>query len=273
MIRAFVTGWPIKHSKSPILHGYWLKEHKINGSYDAIAVEPDNFLKFLKELPDSNFSGGNITIPHKELAFENIALRDEAAEMIGATNTIWLGDGAIHASNTDGYGFVANLDDFSDKWRSGKTATIMGAGGASRAVVYAILEAGFTNVRIANRTLSRAQNLADRFGERCSAHAWAEIADLTHDTDLLVNTSSVGMAGNEEVPIPDLSNLPAHALVTDIVYTPLETPILKQAKILNLHTIDGLGMLLHQAVPGFEKWFGIRPKVTDQLRQTILEAS
>jgi len=272
MTRAFVAGWPITHSKSPLLHGFWIKEHQLNGSYEAIGVEPENFIRFLEDIPASDFAGGNITIPHKEVAFDLIADCDEAAELIGAVNTLWLEEGRLCAGNTDAYGFSANLDDFAPEWKTGKIATVIGAGGASRAIIHAVLDAGFCEVRIANRTITRAQALADRFGEKCSAHGWPAIEDLSRDTDLLINTSSVGMAGTQETPMPDLKFLPAHSIVTDIVYTPLETPILKAAKDRGLKAIDGLGMLLHQAVPGFEKWFGVRPVVTNELRQTILGA-
>ncbi len=272
MTRAFVTGWPITHSKSPVLHGFWLNKYGIKGTYEALGIEPENFVQFLDDLPKSGFAGGNVTIPHKEVAFDTIPDRDEAAEMIGAVNTLWLEGGKLKGGNTDAYGFSANLDDYAPQWRQGKIATVMGAGGASRAIIYALLNAGFTDVRIANRTVTRAQSLADRFGEACSAHPWSAIEELTQDTDFLVNTSSVGMAGTEDTPIPDLRNLAAEALVTDIVYTPLETPILKAANDQGLTTVDGLGMLLHQAVPGFEKWFGIRPEVTDDLRNIILGA-
>jgi shikimate dehydrogenase len=273
MKKAFVTGWPINHSKSPMLHGFWLKQYGIEGSYEAYGVEPENFVQFLKELPKSEFVGGNITIPHKEFAFAKVDQLDEAAKAIGAVNTLWFEDEKLCGGNTDAYGFSANMDQFASEWRDGKKAIVMGAGGAARAVIYAILEAGFEEVHIVNRTLERAQNLANLFGENCKSHPWDDLKGLLFQTDFIVNTTSIGMAGSDASMMPDLSTLPTSAIVTDIVYNPLETPFLKSANALGLKTVDGLGMLLHQAVPGFEKWFGLRPEVTDQLRDYILGLS
>jgi shikimate dehydrogenase len=271
-MKAFVTGWPIHHSKSPLLHGYWLKQLQIEGSYEALAVEPDDFKKFLTDLPNSGFTGGNVTIPHKEMAFSLVQRKDAAALSIGAVNTLWVEDGKVYASNTDAYGFSANLDDHGRQWRDGKIANVMGAGGASRAVLYALKEAHFSEIRVFNRTLSRAQNLADEFKAPVSAHSLDNLQDHLKDADLLVNTTSLGMEGSDAASLPDLSGMKSSALVTDIVYTPLETHLLKLAKSQGLKTVDGLGMLLHQAVPGFEKWFGIRPEVTSGLRQHILDS-
>lgn len=273
MKKAFVTGWPIKHSKSPMLHGFWLKQYGIEGSYEAHGVEPENFEQFLKDLPINEFAGGNVTIPHKEVAFVNVDQLDDAAAAIGAVNTLWLEDGKLCGGNTDAYGFSANMDQFASEWREGKKAIVMGAGGAARAIIYAILEAGFEEVHIVNRTLERAEILARLFGDKCKAHPWDALQDLLSQTDFIVNTTSIGMAGSDASVMPDLSTLPKSAIVTDIVYTPLETPFLKSANALGLKTVDGLGMLLHQAVPGFEKWFGIRPEVTDELRDYILGLS
>ena len=273
MKKAFVTGWPIKHSKSPMLHGFWLKQYGIEGKYEAYGVEPENFEQFLKELPKSEFVGGNITIPHKEVAFANVDQLDEAAKAIGAVNTLWLEGEKLCGGNTDAYGFSANMDQFAPEWREGKRAFVMGAGGAARAIIYAILEASFEEVHIVNRTLERAENLAKLFGENCKAHPWDELQDLLSQTDFIVNTTSIGMGSSDASMMTDLSTLQKSAIVTDIVYTPLETPFLKSANALGLKTVDGLGMLLHQAVPGFEKWFGIRPEVTDELREHILGLS
>lgn len=273
MKKAFVTGWPINHSKSPMLHGFWLKQYSIEGSYEAYGVEPENFEQFLKDLPSSEFLGGNVTIPHKEVAFANAAQLDNAAKAIGAVNTLWLEGGKLCGGNTDAYGFSANMNQYAPDWQNGKKAIVLGAGGAARAIVYAILEAGFEEVHIINRTFERAENLARLFGEKCQAHKWDELPALLSDTDFIVNTTSIGMAGSDSSMMPDLSTLPKSAIVTDIVYTPLETPFLKSANVLGLKTVDGLGMLLHQAVPGFEKWFGIRPEVTDELREYILGLS
>lgn len=271
--RAFITGWPVSHSKSPMLHGYWLNEFGISGIYEAAPVESEKFKDFIASLPASGFVGGNVTIPHKEQAFELIANRSAAAEEIGAVNTIWIEGDIIYADNTDSYGFMANLDQQSPGWRKHKKATVLGAGGASRAVIHGLLSAGFTEIRIANRTISRASALSDRFGKATSAHGLDAVPELLGDSDVLVNTTSIGMSGNQEGSLPPLDAMPAHSLVTDIVYTPLITPLLASARERGLETVDGLGMLLHQAVPGFEKWFGKRPEVTQGLRNHILEAS
>ncbi len=272
MRKAFVIGWPISHSKSPLLHRFWLDQYEIEGAYEAVAVAPDNFTTHMTNFADFGFVGGNITIPHKEAAFEFIRHKDEAANMIGAINTVWLDGETLRGTNTDAYGFSANLDDGFPRWRDGKTALVLGAGGASRAIIFALIEAGFTDIQIANRTLERAKELASRFGPKTSAHSLRAVPELLRDTDLLINTTSMGMEGVEATFPFDLSNLPASAIVTDIVYTPLQTPILKAAERLGVETVDGLGMLLHQAVPGFEKWFGRQPTVTPELRQHILDA-
>lgn len=277
MKKAFVTGWPINHSKSPLLHGFWLKQYGIEGSYEPLAVSEADFPSFLKNLGMSEFAGGNITIPHKEIAFEIIKNKDEAASKIGAINTVWLEGTTLIGSNTDAYGFAANLDDFAPHWRDGKTAIVLGAGGASRAVIYAILGAGYEQIQIFNRTFSRAENLAKHFGEKCKAKEWGALEAEIANADFIVNTTSLGMAGHESddpnFQLPEFTHAQKNLIVTDIVYTPLETPFLKGANEMGLKTVDGLGMLLHQAVPGFEKWFGIKPKVTAELRAHILEKS
>jgi len=273
MKKAFVTGWPVSHSKSPDLHGFWLREHKVEGSYEAFPVEPEKFPAFLESIKDSGFCGGNVTIPHKEIAFECIEELDQAAKAIGAVNTIWLEGGVLCGGNTDAYGFAANLDEQAPDWRKGKAALVLGAGGASRAVLFALLEADYSKIWIVNRTISRAQELCQHFGEGCSFHGLEEMDDLLGEADLFVNTTSLGMQGSEKAQLPDFSILPKSSVVTDIVYTPLMTPFLQAAEVNGLKTVDGLGMLLHQAVPGFEKWFGPRPKVTSALRKYILGVS
>ncbi|CAN7228668.1 shikimate dehydrogenase [Phyllobacterium sp. LjRoot231] len=267
--KAFVTGFPIRHSRSPLIHGHWLKEHGLEGSYEAIEIAPEGFADFINSLQRNGYAGGNITIPHKEMAFALCNKRDTAAEDIGAVNTLWFEDGALWGGNTDAYGFLANLDALSPGWDSRKTALVLGAGGASRAVVYALKQRGFDEIRIVNRTLERAQELADRFGPAVSAHAWRAIPELLQDATFIVNTTSLGMEGKDDLTV-DLSTANREALVTDIVYVPLETPLLKAARKRRLKTVDGLGMLLHQAVPGFEHWFGVRPEVTPELRALIL---
>ncbi len=273
MKKAFVTGWPIQQSKSPLLHGFWLKQYGIDGSYEAAGIEPESFEQFLKELPQSKFAGGNVTLPHKEVAFANVDQLDDAAKAIGAVNTLWLEGEKLYGGNTDAYGFSANMNDFAPEWSNKKTAIVLGAGGAARAIIYAIIKAGYEEIHIINRTLKRAENLASLFGKKCHAHTWQELPNLMPKVDFIVNTTSIGMAGNDTTIMPDLSTLPTSAIVSDIVYIPLETPFLKSANVLGLKTVDGLGMLLHQAVPGFEKWFGIRPEVTDELREYILGLS
>ncbi|NGN43803.1 shikimate dehydrogenase [Mesorhizobium sp. CGMCC 1.15528] len=268
-VKAFVCGHPIAHSRSPKIHGYWLRQYGIAGSYDAIDVSPQKFESFLGELKESGFAGGNVTIPHKEAAFRLVGRRDNAAEEIGAVNTLWFEDGLLCGTNTDAHGFAANLDDYAPGWAKAGTAVVLGAGGASRAVIHALKQSGIRDIRVVNRTVERAVELADHFGKAVSAHPFAAVDELLADAGLLVNTTALGMHGNAEIPV-DPSRLPDHAIVTDIVYVPLETPLLAATRARGLKTIDGLGMLLHQAVPGFERWFGVRPTVTPELRGLIV---
>ncbi|MGX5831583.1 shikimate dehydrogenase [Mesorhizobium sp. 43Arga] len=267
--KAFVTGHPIKHSRSPKIHGYWLAQHGIDGSYQAIDVAPQDFAEFIATLPADGFRGGNVTIPHKEAAFALSHCRDQAAEEIGAVNTLWFEDGVLWGGNTDGHGFAANLDDYAPGWADTGPAVVLGAGGASRAVIQALKQRGFSDIRIVNRTLARARELRDRFGAGISAHGTAATDELLADAGLLVNTTALGMVGNEGLAA-DPALLPDHAVVTDLVYVPLETPLLAAARARGLTTVDGLGMLLNQAVPGFEHWFGVRPRVTPELRALIV---
>jgi len=269
-LKAFVCGHPIAHSRSPKIHGHWLKSYGIDGSYTAIDVAPGDFAAFLAGLSAAGLRGGNVTIPHKEAAFAAVQRRDDAAEQIGAVNTVWLEDGMLWGGNTDAYGFAANLDHLAPGWASnGDVAVVLGAGGASRAIIHALKQRGFKDIRIVNRTVARAVELADQFGDGVSAHPQAATAELLSDASLLVNTTALGMHGNEGLPA-DPSTLPGHAIVTDIVYVPLETPLLAAARARGLKTVDGLGMLLHQAVPGFERWFGRRPEVTADLRALVV---
>nr|WIE92299.1 shikimate dehydrogenase [Mesorhizobium sp. WSM4875] len=267
--RAFVTGHPIAHSRSPKIHRYWLEGYGIDGSYQAIDVRPEDFAAFLKSLGENGYRGGNVTIPHKEAAFALVERRDEAAEAIGAVNTLWLEDGVLWGGNTDALGFAGNLDEHAPGWAANGPAVVLGAGGASRAVIYALKDRGLNDIRIVNRTLARAEELADRFGAGVSAHGAGAVGELLSDAGLLINTTALGMHGNETLAA-DPAGLPGHAIVTDIVYVPLETPLLAAARARGLKTVDGLGMLLHQAVPGFERWFGKRPQVTPQLRRMIV---
>ena len=269
LLKAFVCGHPIAHSRSPKIHGYWLRQHGIAGSYEAVDIAPLDFAAFLRSLASHGFRGGNITIPHKEAAFALADCRDEAAEAIGAANTLWLEDGKLRASNTDAYGFAANLDARAPEWRRVRAAVVLGAGGSSRAAVHALKSRGIADIRIVNRTLARAVELAHHFGDGVSAHETAALPELLPGAGLVVNTTSLGMKGAGHLPA-DPAFMAAGAIVTDIVYVPLETPFLAAARRHGLKTVDGLGMLLHQAVPGFERWFGVRPEVTPELRAMIV---
>jgi shikimate dehydrogenase len=271
---AFVIGSPIAHSRSPLIHGYWLAEHGIAGSYRAVEVAPADLPAFIAALREetSDFIGGNITIPHKERALELVDIVDETALSIGAINTIWRVGGKLHATNTDAYGFLANLDAREPGWdrqAPSSAAVVLGAGGASRAVLSALVTRGFHSIHLVNRTIDRAEGLAASFGPRVTAHGLDDLPDVLRGAGLFVNSSSAGMDGAAAVEI-DVAVMRADAVVTDIVYAPLETPFLAQGKAAGLRTVDGLGMLLHQAVPGFERWFGTRPAVTDRLRALVI---
>ncbi|PWE52730.1 shikimate dehydrogenase [Metarhizobium album] len=268
---AFVVGHPIKHSRSPLIHNFWLKQFGLPGAYRAVDVAPENFESFLAGVKDgsSDFRGGNVTIPHKEAAYKLADRPDALAEELGAANTLWRQDGLIFATNTDGYGFAANLDERQPGWDGHKKAVIFGAGGAARAVIQAVRDRGFSEVHVVNRTLARARELADRFGPKVHAHPQEALGEVLQDCGLFVNTTSLGMDGEQAVTI-DFSPLSSGAVVTDIVYVPLRTPFLQQAEQQGFATVDGLGMLLHQAVPGFEKWFGRRPVVEEAVRSLII---
>ncbi|WP_313195314.1 shikimate dehydrogenase [Shinella zoogloeoides] len=268
---AFVTGYPVKHSRSPLIHGHWLETLGLAGSYTRQEVSPEDFAGFISRLKsgESGFVGGNVTIPHKETAYRLADRPDALSEELGASNTLWLEDGRLCATNTDGYGFLANLDAAAPGWNRTDRAVILGAGGASRAIIQAVRDRGVGEIHVVNRTVARAQELADRFGPNVHAHGMEALAEVTKGAGLFVNTTSLGMDG-EAAPAFDFSPLTGDAVVTDIVYVPLETPILRQASAQGFATVDGLGMLLHQAVPGFEKWFGVRPTVDAVLRDLIL---
>lgn len=267
--RAFVAGHPIGHSRSPLIHGAWLTRYSIDGLYSAVDVAPENFPAVLVEVRDGKWAGGNVTIPHKEMAFERVDRRDDAAEAIGAVNTLWMEDGLLVGGNTDAYGFAANLDQRLAGWRDGETALVLGAGGASRAILHALLEAGFGRVDIVNRTLSRAVGLAALYGDKVAAHDWEAATALLSESDLIVNTTSLGMEGQPPLQL-DFERARRGAMATDIVYAPLETPFLSRASAAGLKTCDGLGMLLHQAAPGFARWFGRFPDVDDALREIVI---
>ncbi len=269
--KAFVTGFPIKHSRSPLIHNFWIRQFHIDGLYEAVEQSPQNLPSFLESLKRSDraYVGGNVTIPHKESAYRLADRPDELADELGAANTIWVEDGLIHATNTDGFGFVSNLDDRHGGWDNTGKAVVFGAGGASRAVIQALRNRGIAEIHVVNRTIERAQELADRFGRTVHAHAMDALFEVSNGCGLFVNTTSLGMDGTE-APFIDFSPLNANAVVTDIVYVPLKTPILKMAEQQGFATVDGLGMLLHQARPGFETWFCRQPEVTEDLRSLII---
>lgn len=270
--RAFVAGYPVKHSRSPLIHGHWLRNFGIQGTYLPQEVEPGNFAGYMQMLRDGaadGIRGSNVTIPHKEEAFRLCDRPDDIASELGAANTLWIEDGLIHASNTDGYGFAANLDERHAGWDRTGRAVVLGAGGASRAIIRSLLDRGIGEINIVNRSVERAAGLRDHFGGGIVAHAMPALQEVMQGAGLFINTTSLGMDGTE-VPDIDFTVLASGAVVTDIVYVPLITPILQQAQQQGLDTVDGLGMLLHQAVPGFEKWFGKRPVVDEALRDLVI---
>lgn len=272
MIKAFVIGHPIKHSRSPLIHGHWLKSYGIQGSYEAIDVAPEVLESHFARIRSGEFVGGNVTVPLKEGAFRLCDELDPLAERIGACNTlIRRPDGTIIGRNTDFMGFLGNLDQSAPGWDADLSdIVVLGAGGASRAIVVALEERGARNLHVLNRTRGKAEAFLS-LSHRVRPGELEDFAALAPRTRLLVNTTTIGMHGTRFDALP-LGLLPKDCTVTDIVYTPLETPLLADARALGLPTVDGLGMLLHQAVPGFEAWFGARPEVTPELR-AIIEAT
>jgi len=267
--RACVVGWPIAHSRSPLIHSFWLRSLGIDGVYDRVAVRPGEFGEFAEGLGRAGLIGANVTVPHKEAAFIACGRLTANAGDLGAVNTLWREKGELCGDNTDVVGFLANLDEQAPGWRdTTRTAVVLGAGGAARAVIRALISAGTERIIIVNRTVERAERLASRFAPAARAAPWGALPRLLTDADLLVNASSLGMTGQPALEI-DLGALAARALVADIVYVPLETPLLAAARSRGLRAIDGLGMLLHQAAPGFERWFGVRPAVTPELRALV----
>ena len=264
---ACLIGWPAAHSRSPLIHHYWLRMLGIEGGYVIEAVPPDEFKDFLFRLSLRGFVGANVTLPHKERALA-LSKPDERARAVGAANTLWFADGELCSTNTDVEGFINNLDAWAPGWDSAEDALVLGAGGSARAVLFGLLERGIRRVHLANRTVARAQALSNQFGERVVPVALDAIGELLPRAGLLVNTTSLGMKGQPPLEI-DLARLPPHAVVADNVYVPLETPLLAAARARGLRTADGLGMLLHQAVRGFELWFGRRPEVTAELRALV----
>jgi shikimate dehydrogenase len=261
-----VVGWPAGHSRSPLIHNYWLRRHGIAGEYLAQAVPPEQFPDFIKTLA-RHYVGANITLPHKEVAL-NLTVPDARARAVGAANTLWFADGALRSTNTDVEGFLANLDAAAPGWDRASDAVVLGAGGSASAVVFGLIERGIGRIHVVNRTAERAQALRTRFGENVHPANPMDLPALLASAGLLVNTTSLGMRGQPPLDI-DLRPLPNTALVADLVYVPLETPLLMAARSRAHPTADGLGMLLHQAVRGFSLWFGVRPTVTAELRGLV----
>jgi shikimate dehydrogenase len=266
---ACIIGWPVDHSRSPIIHNYWLKAYGIDGVYRREAVEPAHFESFVQSLAARGYVGANVTIPHKEAALD-FAVPDDRASAVGAANTLWLDDdGFLQATNTDVEGFLDNLDACAPEWDRGLDhAVVVGAGGAARAVVYGLLTRDVLRITLVNRTEHRAKALHARFGQRVQVAPWETLNDMLGGASLLVNTTTLGMAGQPALAA-DVGRLPGHAIVADLVYVPLVTPLLQAAKARGLVTADGLGMLLYQAVCGFTLWFGRKPEVTAQLRAVV----
>ncbi|HYC03414.1 MAG TPA: shikimate dehydrogenase [Azospirillaceae bacterium] len=269
---AGVMGWPVGHSRSPRLHGWWLESYGIDGTYIPLPVPPDRFEQALRALPALGLKGCNITVPHKEAALRAVDRVDPAARRIGAVNTVVvLPDGSLEGRNTDGFGFLENLREGAPEWRGEHgPAVVVGAGGAARAVIVALQDAGVPEIRLVNRTRERAEELAADLGDRITVLPWEWRAKALDGAALLVNTTTQGMAGHPALDL-DLGRLPLTAIVNDIVYTPLMTPLLLEAKRRGCQVVDGIGMLLHQARPGFQAWFGLAPQVTPELRRFILE--
>jgi shikimate dehydrogenase len=264
---ACLIGWPAAHSRSPLIHHYWLRTLGIEGGYNIEAVPPEGLAEFVLRLSAHGFVGANVTLPHKERALA-LSVPDARARAVGAANTLWYESGELRSTNTDIEGFINNLDACARDWDKIDDALVLGAGGSSRAVVFGLVERGIKRVHLANRTPARARALADQFGQTVHPIAWDTIDEVLPRAGLLVNTTSLGMHGQPALEI-DASLLPAHAIVADLVYVPLETPLLAAARARGLKTADGLGMLLHQAVRGFELWFGKRPEVTPELRALV----
>ncbi|GGH55391.1 shikimate dehydrogenase [Frigidibacter albus] len=268
---AGVIGSPIAHSRSPRLHAYWLRKYGLAGHYVPMDVAQADLAEVLRALPKAGFVGCNVTIPHKETVLQLADVVTDRASLIGAANTlIFRKDGKIHADNTDGYGFIANLRQNAPDWKPASgPAAVFGAGGAARAIVASLLEVGVPEIRVTNRTRPRAEGLRAEFGAKVVVCDWVQAGNMLDDAVTVVNTSSLGMVGKPEFLVP-LDGLMASAVVTDLVYTPLRTKFLDTAAAMGCTTVDGLGMLLHQAAPGFERWFGKRPEVDQATRDAVL---
>ena len=266
--RAYVLGWPVRHSRSPKIHGYWLEQLGLSGTYSYIEVPPENLVATVAELRSQGFAGANITVPHKEAIFALCDTVTPQAKAVGAVNTIWLENGTLHGDNTDIYGFTQNLTDFAPQWQTGKTALVLGAGGAARAILHALVTQGYSKIFLVNRGFERAETLAALWPDHVEALTWEAGLSRLPEADLLVNTTSLGMSGQPPLKFA-LTGAKPSLIVNDIVYVPLQTDLLKDARSSGLTAVDGLGMLLHQAVPGFFHWFGKTPQVTPELRALI----
>jgi shikimate dehydrogenase len=262
-----VIAWPAGHSRSPLIHNYWIKQHKLDAEYRREAVPPDKFDAFVEDLRGNGYVGANITVPHKEAALA-ASEPDDRARAVGAANTLWYDDDTLRSTNTDVEGFLANLDVAAPGWDRGlETAVVLGAGGGARAVVFALLQREVGRVYVINRTRDRAQALKKKFGARVNLAGWNETTGLLGGAGILVNTTTLGMVS--QPPLEINLRCPASLVVADLVYAPLETGLLAAARARGLRTADGLGMLLHQAVRGFQLWFGVRPEVTPELRALV----
>lgn len=271
MKRACVIGWPIAHSRSPLIHGYWLRRYGIEGSYTKEPVRPEELAQFLATLKERGVVGCNVTVPHKEAAFAAAQIKGPSAIAVGAANTLWFEGEALACANTDTYGFMANLDQRAPQWQDvSGPVLVLGAGGSARAVIYGLLDRGRRDIRVFNRTVDRAEDIARHFGAGVSAWPWDVRNDHIAQASLIVNTTTLGMNGAGD-PEMDFGFAKKSAVVADLVYVPLETQLLKSARTHGLVGVDGLGMLLHQAVPGFEKWFGVRPEVSSELYGLVAE--
>jgi shikimate dehydrogenase len=270
MKRACVIGWPVGHSRSPLIHNYWLRQHGIEGNYEKRPVRPDDVVHFVSTLHMQGLIGCNVTLPYKETAYAVAAEKRPAARAVGAANTLWLNEGKLVADNTDGAGFMAHLRASAPRYDPKTHAvSVLGAGGGARAIINALLDAGVPEVRVFNRSRARTDSLAAHFGDRLKAFDWSERTDRSWGVGALINATSLGMQGAPPLEM-DLTVLDQDCIVADIVYVPLVTPLLAAARERGLTTVDGLGMLMHQAVLGFEHWFGVRPQVTDELRALLV---
>tara|TARA_B100000686_G_scaffold340265_1_gene415688 strand:+ start:510 stop:1373 length:864 start_codon:yes stop_codon:yes gene_type:complete len=268
---AGVFGWPVRHSRSPVMHNYWLEQLGIDAAYVPLAVAPEDFAETLKCLGKLGFVGANVTIPHKRAALVSVDHADDTARRVGAVNTITVGEsGELYGGNTDGVGFMSSLTLAGTTWRpTAAPAALIGAGGAARAVLVALLDAGVPELRLINRSLERAEAVAKDLGDsRVKTIEWGQREGALSEAGLLVNTTAAGLKGNEPLDL-NLSALPIEALVTDLIYDPVLTPLLENAQARGNPIVDGLGMLIHQAIPGFTAWFGVEPTVTPTLRELL----